>query len=99
MTSRKKPGVAFWATVVVVVIALYVASLGPACWLTDRQALPHGPADWIYRPLVSMGVFTHCNGALEWYGTLVELPELPGDPEAGTDCRLYTAVRIRLDAE
>jgi len=28
--DRKKPGVAFWATVVVVVVVLYVASYGPA---------------------------------------------------------------------
>ena len=34
MTSdRKKPGVAFWATVVVVVgLAAYPLSFGPACW-------------------------------------------------------------------
>jgi hypothetical protein len=36
MTSHKKPGVAFWATVVVVVVLLYVASFGPACWLNER---------------------------------------------------------------
>jgi hypothetical protein len=33
MTSRKKPGVAFWATVVVTVaLILYPLSFGPACW-------------------------------------------------------------------
>jgi hypothetical protein len=32
MIHRKKPGVAFWATVVVVVVAVYVASIGPAYW-------------------------------------------------------------------
>src|SRR5262245_14028997 len=34
MTSdRKKPGVAFWVTVVVVALPLvYVLSFGPACW-------------------------------------------------------------------
>jgi len=32
MTVRKKPGVAFWATVVmVVVLVLYPLSFGPAC--------------------------------------------------------------------
>jgi hypothetical protein len=31
--SRKKPGVAFWATVVVVSLPLlYVLSFGPVCW-------------------------------------------------------------------
>jgi hypothetical protein len=34
MTDRKKPGVAFWATVVVVVVLVaYPLSFGPACWL------------------------------------------------------------------
>ena len=34
MTSdRKKPGVAFWATVGLAVVLLYVASFGPACWI------------------------------------------------------------------
>ncbi len=36
MTSRKKPGMAFWATVVVAVALLYVLSFGPACWLTAQ---------------------------------------------------------------
>jgi hypothetical protein len=44
MTSRKKPGVAFWATVVVVVIVLYVASFGPAVWVIGREWSP----DWTY---------------------------------------------------
>jgi len=34
MVSRKKPGVGFWATVVVVVALIgYPLSIGPACWL------------------------------------------------------------------
>src|SRR5262249_20222835 len=37
MADRKKPGVAFWATVVVVVALLgYPLSFGPACWLTAQ---------------------------------------------------------------
>jgi hypothetical protein len=38
MTSlQKKPGVAFWATLVVlVVLVAYPLSFGPACWLSDR---------------------------------------------------------------
>ena len=51
MTSpRKKPGVAFWATVVVVVLAAYPVSFGPACWLDSRIdtqtvdiGIPYGP--------------------------------------------------------
>ena len=36
MTSRRQPSAAFWATVVVAVVALYVASFGPACWIAAR---------------------------------------------------------------
>lgn len=39
MTSRKKPDVAFWATVVALLPLLHVASFGPACWLADRHAI------------------------------------------------------------
>jgi hypothetical protein len=38
MTDRKKPGVAFWATVAVVVALLaYPLSFGPACWLVAQK--------------------------------------------------------------
>jgi len=41
MTSdRKKPGVAFWTTVVVVVVVTYVASSGPAAWLHKTLGRP-----------------------------------------------------------
>jgi hypothetical protein len=37
--SHKKPGVAFWATVgLVVVLVAYPLSFGPACWLTSQSA-------------------------------------------------------------
>ena len=42
MTDRKKPGVALWATVVLVVVVLYVASFGPAFRLYF-----YGCGDWI----------------------------------------------------
>jgi hypothetical protein len=39
--ERKKPGVAFWATVVVVAaLVAYPLTFGPACWLFDRKILP-----------------------------------------------------------
>jgi hypothetical protein len=39
MTSRKKPGVAFWATVALVVVLMaYPVSFGPACWIGSRTA-------------------------------------------------------------
>ena len=78
---------------------LYVLSFGPACWMSDRNVLPFGLADAIYRPLLSLAIETNCDRALEWYGTLVELPELPAEVRDATDCRLYNAVEIRVNAE
>ena len=57
MTSdRKKPGLAFWATVVVVVLVAYPLSLGPMCWASlngylsrstiDACAPIYGPVRW-----------------------------------------------------
>jgi hypothetical protein len=100
MVDRKKPGVAFWAAVVVAVALLYPLSFGPACWLADRDLLPDRLTESIYRPLVFSAIHTNCLRGLEWYGTLMGLPELTAsDEEPVTDCRLYTAVRIRLNAE
>ena len=39
MTSRKKPGVAFWATVGLAVVLLYMASFAPVATLHDRGKL------------------------------------------------------------
>ena|SRR5262245_6400636 len=49
--SRKKPGVAFWATVVVVMgLVGYPLSFGPACWIATRtgtaEAKPFVVAYW-----------------------------------------------------
>jgi hypothetical protein len=54
MTSdRKKPGVAFWATVVVVVVlVVYPLSLGPACWLIHRRIIPMRPTAQVYEPVL-----------------------------------------------
>jgi len=55
MTSRKKPGVAFWATVALVVALLYIAGFGPACWLSVNETPlpPHAYAavHWVYEPM------------------------------------------------
>jgi hypothetical protein len=54
MTSRKKPGVAFWATVVVVALLAYPLSMGPAWRLSREIGLPefaqHG-VDVFYEPV------------------------------------------------
>ena len=61
MTSdRKKPGVVFWTSLVLVVVpVLYVLSVGPACWWFARDAefesflpvryapQPYWPVGWI----------------------------------------------------
>jgi hypothetical protein len=36
MTDRKKPGVAFWSSAVMVVLVLYVLSIGPLYWATEK---------------------------------------------------------------
>ena len=53
MTSSKKPGVAFWATVVVVVPSLYVLSSGPAMWIIfhTRSEQLNEWYGWVYAPL------------------------------------------------
>src|SRR4029077_17647274 len=59
MTSRKQPGVAFWATVMFSLPVLYVLSFGPACWMTAQpwhNAIQNDgfdmPPRWmqVYRP-------------------------------------------------
>ena len=54
MTSRKKPGVAFWATMVVVVaLVVYPLSAGPALWIA-HQDIPQWSLNaicFVYAPM------------------------------------------------
>jgi len=54
-SSRKKPGVAFWATVVVVALLVaYPLSIGPTIWIADHRLLPDPvkqPLRYFYYPL------------------------------------------------
>lgn len=82
MASPKKSGMAFWATVVVVCLPiLYVASFGPACWITSR--IPDGDraALVLYVPilpdLVSVGPTGASYDAVRWYGELFESESQP----------------------
>jgi hypothetical protein len=50
--DRKKPGVAFWATVVIVVVLIgYPVSFGPACWLSSRFTRGADLLPLVYRPI------------------------------------------------
>ena len=54
MTDRTKPGVAFWATVVVVAgLVAYPLSFGPACWVSSRFDVGHKLVPVMYRPLTA----------------------------------------------
>jgi hypothetical protein len=73
MTDRKKPGVSFWASVVVVVVLLYPISFGPACWLATLDAATNERlAPRMYWPIGR--AFTKAprtiKGAIHWYATL-----------------------------
>src|SRR5882672_7949859 len=91
MTDRKKPGVAFWATVVVVAMPLlYVLSFGPACWwfsirrsemqIFDGWSGPDDPpcAPQIYWPIgwAAQNGPDRLGDAIVWYATVG-----PGRPE------------------
>ena len=75
--ERKRPGVAYWATVVVVVVALliYPLSQGPAGWLLMRN-LNQTTMEWylcFYSPLLNVEAWLDTNApkcvgaAISWY--------------------------------
>jgi hypothetical protein len=63
-----------WTLAVVVGLpVLYVASLGPACWLTSRIDSGAGTISKVYRPLrwtFDSGPFPSLGMATEWYAML-----------------------------
>ena len=75
MTSdRKKPGVAFWATVVVVVMLVgYPVSFGPACWMTKRDPMTFNrKAPLVYWPIgwACVSGPRQVRKAFSWYAML-----------------------------
>jgi hypothetical protein len=70
MTDRKKLGVAFWATVVVVVVLIgYPLSFGPACWIASRSEKKDIPT--FYWPIQTY--VPSCPGGatvIAWYAKL-----------------------------
>ena len=74
MSDRKKPGVAFWATVVVVVmLAGYPLSFGPACWITSRLDRGADLVPVLYRPVtwaMTPDSETPVNRVSTWYAKI-----------------------------
>jgi hypothetical protein len=74
MTSCKKPGVAFWTTVaVVVVLVVYPLSFGPACWLDSRleSERTQRALQAVYWPIGALAVKSElAERAIRWYGEL-----------------------------
>jgi hypothetical protein len=80
MTDRKKPGVTFWATVVVASLPLlYVLSFGPACWWFSDW-IPYGPGPRhipkYYHPIgwVALKGGHRIMTAFSWYANLRDQP-------------------------
>lgn len=75
MTGRKKPGVAFWATVMVVVVLAYALSFGPLECVASRGFLPEFVDDafigTVYRPLAWLAFDgpEPVRNAILWYET------------------------------
>jgi hypothetical protein len=85
--------------VVVGLPALYVASFGPVCWLTDRQMISYESTDSVFRPLAITSAYSGVYAIVYWYGTLMPLPSLPPEvADAVSDCRVSTAIQILEDA-
>jgi hypothetical protein len=70
--DRKKAGVAFWATVMLLAALVYPLSYGPAEWCFDRGWLPRSFAPALirfYRPMIRLRFHgpTPIREAIEWY--------------------------------
>src|SRR6476646_6642480 len=67
---KKKPGVTFWTTVVVVAILVaYPLSFGPACWITSRCECGTPLVTTVYRPVLRLWLASPggLGGAVHWY--------------------------------
>ena len=69
--QRRRPGVAFWATVVVVVGLVYVLSFGPACWISERTVIGSRAISTAYQPMLRLWMRTEQFGrAIAWYALI-----------------------------
>ena len=89
MTSRKKPGLAFWATVVAVVALVgYPLSFGPACWwFSDSHPIVVPGPKYAPQPYWPVGMaMKYVPGVwriMSWYGLpsgegVLVVPAAPG---------------------
>jgi len=69
MNDRKKPGVAFWATMVVVCLPIaYLLSFGPVCWISSHAGLGHFTLPRVYRPILeAMSSSRNVAHLFNWY--------------------------------
>jgi hypothetical protein len=80
MPGMKKPGAAFWATLVMVALVLYVLGIGPAASLLRSERLPEWMANslyWAYSPIIYLGekyAPEPIQDALDWYINLWPKP-------------------------
>jgi hypothetical protein len=73
MTDRKKPGVAFCATVAVVaaVVLAYPLSIGPAIWLTARGYFRDSAVQSFYMPILwPAAQVESLDDVVTWWGSL-----------------------------
>ncbi len=69
MTDRKKPGVAFWSTVVLAVVLVgYPLSFGPACWIAISYPAIVKPVGYLYWPLTRIAWACPGDFAVEMLG-------------------------------
>ena len=72
--ERKKPGLTFWAAVVVAVLLAYAALLGPCCWLSSRLDYGAGLVSAIYRPVARISIRNSTPNviqrAFKWYSEI-----------------------------
>jgi hypothetical protein len=70
--EQRKPGVAFWSTVVLVAVLAYPVSFGPACWIVSWAGSGSRILATAYRPII--WVWDHgprsLNDPLHWYTRL-----------------------------
>jgi hypothetical protein len=72
--QNKRPGVAFWATIMMLVLLVgYPLSFGPACWMTSQlnagaSAIPvaYRPLTWVMSPVAN----TVVNRVTTWYAKI-----------------------------